>query len=24
MRTQLYLRSWFERYTPKESVAEAP
>ena len=23
MRTQLYLRSWFERYTPKESVAEA-
>jgi dipeptidyl aminopeptidase/acylaminoacyl peptidase len=24
MRTQLYLRSWFERYTPKEAVAEAP
>ena len=24
LRTQLYLRSWFERYTPKESVAEAP
>ena len=23
MRTQLYLRSWFERYTPKDAVAEA-